>query len=232
METKSNLFISTLRALQKADVLNEIILVGSWCHYFYRIYFNNSPEIPTVRTLDIDFLIPNPLRMKKEVDIPEILKPLDFIPVQNYPSGYIKYVYPELELEFLTPELGRGKGDHPYEISKLHVNAQGLRYLNLLQSQTIKVKSEGIKVILPEPAAYILHKFIVFERRKKEEKRIRDLKAAKEIGEFLLKKTIQRRKLKQVFISLPEKWQKRIVKNTKDKSPLLFDFLNKLDNAS
>jgi len=55
METKSNLFIDTLRALQKADVLNEIILVGSWCHYFYRIYFNNSPEIPTVRTLDIDF---------------------------------------------------------------------------------------------------------------------------------------------------------------------------------
>lgn len=60
---------------------------------------------------------------------------------------------------------------------------------------------------------------------------IRDLKAAKEIGEFLLKKTIQRKKLKQVFKSLPKKWQKKVVKNTKDKSPLLFDFLNTLDKT-
>ena len=232
MEAKSNLFISTLRALQKAGVLNEIILVGSWCHYFYRIYFDNSPEIPVVRTLDIDFLIPNPPIIKKETDIPKILKTLDFRPVHNYPSGYTKYVHPELELEFLTPELGRGKSDKPYEISKLHINAQGLRYLNLLQSHTIKAKSEDVKVILPEPAAYVLHKFIVFERRKKEEKMIRDLKAAKEIGEFLLKKASQRKKLKLVFRSLPKKWQKKIVKNTKDKSPLLFDFLNKLDNNS
>lgn len=187
MKVKSNLFISTLRALQKAEVLNDLILVGSWCHYFYRIYFDNSPEIPAVRTLDIDFLIPNPFKTNKEVDIPRILKALDFRPVQNYPSGHTKYVHPELELEFLTPELGRGKGDKPYEISKLHINAQGLLYLNLLQSQTTKVESKDIKVILPEPAAYVLHKFIVFERRKKKGKAMRDIKAAKEIGEFLLK---------------------------------------------
>jgi len=232
MEAKSNLFISTLRALQKAGVLNEIILVGSWCHYFYRIYFDHSPEIPVVRTLDIDFLIPNPPTIKKETDIPKILRTLDFRPVHNYPSGHTKYVHPELELEFLTPELGRGKGDKPYEIPKLHINAQGLRYLNLLQSQTIKVESKDIKVILPEPAAYILHKFIVFERRKKEEKAMRDIKAAKEIGEFLLKKTSQRKKLKKIFKSLPKKWQKEIIKNTKDKSPLLFNFLNDLYKSS
>jgi len=232
MEAKSNLFIDTLKALQKAGVLNEIILVGSWCHYFYRIYFDNSPEIPAVRTLDIDFLIPNPPIIKKETNIPKILKALDFRPVQNYPSGYTKYAHPELELEFLTPELGRGKGDKPYEISKLHVNAQGLRYLNLLQSHTIKAEFKNIKVTLPEPAAYVLHKFIVFERRKKEEKMIRDLKAAKEIGEFLLEKTSQRKKLKNIFKSLPKKWQKKIIKNTKDKSPLIFEFLNKLDTTS
>lgn len=232
MKAKSNLFFSTLRALQKAGVLNEIILVWSWCYYFYRIYFDNSPEIPAVRTLDIDFLIPNPFKVNKEIDIPKILKTLDFRPVQNYPSGYTKYVHPELELEFLTPELGRGKGDKPYEISKLHLNAQGLRYLNLLQSQTIKIEFKDIKVILPEPAAYVLHKFIVFERRKKEEKMIRDLKAAKEIGEFLLKKTSQRKKIKKIFKSLPTKWQKKIVKNIEDKSPSVFDFLNNLDKSS
>jgi len=231
MEARSNLFISTLKVLQKAGVLNKIILVGSWCHYFYRIYFDNAPEIPIVRTLDIDFLIPNPFKANNEINIPEILETLDFRPVKNYPSGYTKYVHPELELEFLTPELGRGKGDKPYEISKLHINAQGLRYLNLLQSQTIKVEYEDIKIILPEPAAYVLHKYIIFERRKKEEKMIRDLKAAKEIGEFLLKKTSQRKKLKIIFKSLPKKWQNRIIKNTKDKSSSLFNFLNKPDKT-
>jgi len=48
-------------------------------------------------------------------------------------------VHPELELEFLTPELGRGK-NKPYELPKLHINAQGLRYLNLLQSNVLKIK--------------------------------------------------------------------------------------------
>jgi hypothetical protein len=225
MEEKSNLFIATLKALQEAGALNELILIGSWCLYFYRIYFNNSPEIPAVRTLDIDFLIPNPPRIKKEINIPKILENLDFKPMQSYPSGYTKYNNPELELEFLTPELGRGKGDKPYKINKLHVSAQGLRYLNLLQSYTLKIKSGELKVTLPEPAAFVLHKFIIFERREKEEKMIRDLNAAKNIGEFLLKDAKQKNKLKGIFSSLPEKWKKRIVKNTKDNLPSLCDFL-------
>jgi len=62
-------------------------------------YFSNAPEIPLLRTLDIDFLIPNPPRIHKEVNIPEILEDLDFIPLQNYMTGYTKYVHPELELE-------------------------------------------------------------------------------------------------------------------------------------
>ncbi len=74
MEEKSDLFIATLKALQEAGALNELILIGSWCLYFYRIYFENSPEIPVVRTLDIDFLVPNPSRIKKEINIPKILE--------------------------------------------------------------------------------------------------------------------------------------------------------------
>lgn len=225
MEEKSNLFIATLKALQEAGALNELILIGSWCLYFYRIYFKNSPEIPAVRTLDIDFLIPNPPKIKKEINIPEILENLGFKPMRSYPSGYTKYTNPELELEFLTPELGRSKGDKPYKINKLHVNAQGLRYLNLLQSYTIKIKSGGLKVKLPEPSAFVLHKFIIFERREKEEKMIRDLNAAKNIGEFLLKDTKQKNKLKEIFASLPKNWKRRIEKNIKENLPSLYDFL-------
>src|SRR6056297_973793 len=130
----SNFFIKTLQTLQKAGALKELILIGSWCHHLYRFYFNNAPEIPIVRTLDIDFLIPNPTRIKQEISIPEILTSLDFVPLHNYITGLTKYVHPELELEFLTPDLGKGKGSAPYNIPTLHINAQGIRYLNLLQA--------------------------------------------------------------------------------------------------
>lgn len=96
MEGKSNLFLATLKLLYNAGVLEDIILIGSWCHHFYRVYFSNAPEIPAVRTLDIDFLIPNPPKIHKDVDIPKILSSLDFTTFYNYTTGYAKYVHPEL----------------------------------------------------------------------------------------------------------------------------------------
>ena len=73
MKRKSNLFLNTLSMLGEAGVLEDIVLIGSWCHYFYRVYFSNAQEIPLLRTLDIDFLIPNPPMIHKDVNIPEIL---------------------------------------------------------------------------------------------------------------------------------------------------------------
>jgi len=227
VKRKSSLFLKILNSLHNEGVLKDIILIGSWCHYFYKDYFSNAPEIPLLRTLDVDFLIPNPPRIKKEVNIPDILESFDFIPLHSRITGYTKYVHPELELEFLIADLGKGKGNKPYQIPKLHINAQGLRFLNLLQSHTIKVKYGDITVIVPEPAAYVLHKFIIYERRQNKEKQLRDLLSAKEIGEFLLTNKIQRKKILDIFNSLPKKWQKTILKNIKDNSELLFKFLSK-----
>ncbi|GAI80760.1 unnamed protein product, partial [marine sediment metagenome] len=196
--------------------------------YFYRIYFSNAQEITLLRTLDIDFLIPNPPKIHKDVNIPEILDTLDFIPSHDYLTGYTKYVHPELELEFLIAELGRGKGNKPYEIPKLHINAQGLRFLNLLQWYTIKIKYKNMNVIVPEPAAYVLHKFIIYERRLNKEKQKRDLLSAKGIGEFLLQNRTQQKKITEIFNSLPNKWQKLVLRNLKDNSKLLYEFLLKI----
>ncbi len=60
MEEKYKLLLSVLRELSKAEVLNDLILAGSWCQFYYRILFDEAPEIPLIRTTDIDFLIPNP----------------------------------------------------------------------------------------------------------------------------------------------------------------------------
>lgn len=73
MEDKSDLALAVLRALQKAEVLGDLVLIGSWCHLFYRHYFNNAAEVPLVRTLDMDFLIPRQRKIRKKVDIAQLL---------------------------------------------------------------------------------------------------------------------------------------------------------------
>lgn len=226
MTKQNNLFLATLNALHKSGALKDVILIGSWCHYFYRIQFKNAPEIPVVRTMDIDFLIPNPPKKLKDINIPDLLYDLDFIPKHNYITGNTKYVHPELELEFLIPELGRGKGSKPYEIPKLHINAVGLRFLNLLQSNTMKIKYKNIEVIVPEPAAFVLHKFIIQERRKNKEKQKKDLFAAVSIGEYLLQRKEQQTKMKVIFNSLPKKWQSNILRNVEANSTSIFDYLS------
>jgi hypothetical protein len=35
MTKQNNLFLATFDALHKSGVFEDIILIGSWCHYFY-----------------------------------------------------------------------------------------------------------------------------------------------------------------------------------------------------
>ena len=225
MEERNRLLLTTLRELQREGVLKELILIGSWCQFFYKHYFNNAREIPLVRTLDLDFLIPSRQKIREEVNLPLLLNRLGFEEIRSYPSGYKKYVHPVLTVEFLTPELGRGK-NRPYIVEKLHVNAQGLRFLQILQEHAIEINFKNIRVKVPEPATYVLHKFIIGERRIKKEKMEKDLAAARELGEFLLQDEGQRRKLKKIYNSLPKKWRDKIKKSVEKSSETLFNFLS------
>ena len=102
MTKQNNLFLATLDALHKSGVFEDIILIGSWCLHFYRVYFNNAPEIPAVRTMDIDFLIPNPAKIHKDINIPEILRTLDFTPTHSYITGYTVLWGQVLKYHFLS----------------------------------------------------------------------------------------------------------------------------------
>jgi hypothetical protein len=144
-------------------------------------------------------------------------------------DGYEKYVHPDLEVEFLTPERGRGRGK-PYSIDKLHINAQGLRYLDLIQSYTMKISYNGISINVPEPTAYVLHKFIVSDRRKKQFKREKDIETARQLGEYLLDQESQRNKMREIYLSMPEKWKKDLIKIVKGTSEKIYTFLNSIGN--
>jgi hypothetical protein len=221
---KLELALTILKTFQDEGILEDIMLIGSWSHFFYRHYFDDSPEIPTVRTLDIDFLIPNPRRIRKEVDIHEVLKKLDFASRVDRMSGLIKFSHPDLELEFLSPLLGKGE-DIALPVDKLKTNAIGLRFLNLLPAHPLEISYKELKVKVPEPAAYVLHKFIISVRRLKEEKRKKDRESAVKIGEFLLKQSSQQEKLRYVYGDMPAKWRSKVLDGVETVFPSLFHFL-------
>ena len=221
MEKKqSELCLEILRRFHKANILDDCILIGRWCIYFYKECFINMPYLgqATLRTRDIDFLIEKPAKIKQSVNIPELLKDLGFVTIFKRNKGYIKLDHPDLILEFLVPERGRGT-DKPVPLTKLGMNAVALRFLNLLTDNIIKIKVENFNISLPHPANFALHKLIISQRRPKKDKAAKDRNAAIGILKALINKG-ESRVIRRSFDSLLPKWQKKIIKvleETKEK---------------
>jgi hypothetical protein len=121
----------------------------------------------------MDFMIPVPIHLESKVDLTELLKDLGFVVDYKGEEGYIVFQHPEVILEFLVPEKGRGR-KKPYDFPDLGINAQSLRFLDLLSKNTIRISLDGLWVIVPHPANYAIHKLIVSARRKEKAKSEKD----------------------------------------------------------
>jgi len=213
---QSELCFEILRRFHKAGILDDFILIGSWCVYFYKEYFSNVPYIDqtTIRTRDVDFLIDKPARIKHAVNIPELLKDLGFVTIFKGREGYIKLDHPDLMLEFLVPEKGKGT-DKPVPLTKLGMNAVALRFLSLLTDNTIKIEIEDFSISVPHPANFAIHKLIIFQRRAKEDKATKDRNTAIEILRALINKG-EMATIKRVFNSMLPKWQKKVIRGLEE----------------
>jgi len=190
------------------------MLIGSWCVPFYKEYLKTQKIDFVLKTRDVDFLIPSASRIKEDVNVAELLEDLGFIVERSYPGGYIRLTHTDLMVEFLIPEQGKGT-NKPVPIPKLSLNAQALRYLNLLTEKTIEVLHKGIMVRLPEPIRFSLHKLIVAQERESEDKAEKD----REAGVVVLKVLIgmgKDKEIKEIFDSLPPKWRKKILLSCKE----------------
>jgi len=58
----------------------------------------------------------------------------------------------------------------------------------------MKASYNGVSINVPEPTAYVLHKFIVSDRRKNQFKREKDIETARQLGEYLLEKADQKKR--------------------------------------
>jgi len=206
---KYELCLEVLGRFQKAGILNNIILIGSWCLYFYHDYFSGLSYTPSIRTRDIDFLVPLPPKFKKKIDIPKLLEDLGFIVEFIGSKGCIRLGHPELIVEFLVPERGR-QSDKPFPLPQIGLNAQPLRFLDFLAGNTIEVNFHNSKIRLPHPAAFALHKLIIHSRRTKTEKAIKDKAQALMLLDLLLKKG-ETKALQFIFAKMPAKWRKNVL---------------------
>lgn len=190
-------------------MLKELILIGSWCQHFYRSYFTGLRYTPTIRTRDIDFLVPVPFRFKNKVDVEELLRDEGFVVTFSGGAGYMKLMHPDLIVEFLVPEKGKGS-DRPYPLPQLSMNAQPLRFLDYLLQNTIRIEAEGLKINVPHPAAFALHKLIISARRTKEEKLVKDRKEALAILTALVRKG-DAGEIRKMFEKMPIGWRKKVL---------------------
>ncbi|MBU0573550.1 MAG: nucleotidyltransferase domain-containing protein [Candidatus Margulisbacteria bacterium] len=208
---KYELCVEVLRRFDQQGLLKNLVLVGSWCLYFYEDFFAGLNYTPTIRTRDIDFLVPLPPKIGKEVDIPALLKDLGFVIDFVGGKGYLRLNHPDLIVEFLVPERGRGS-DRPYHLAKLKMNAQPLRYLDFLANNKIRVRFNNMVVNVPHPAAFALHKLLIQKRRARKDKSDKDTQQALMILDFI-KEMNEFRKLRMIYNTMHGRWKKAILTN-------------------
>jgi hypothetical protein len=202
------LTLEVLRRLDAAGVLEDLVLVGSWCTHFYKEYFGKKTQLSALRTRDMDFLIRRPPHFKASVRVADLLNDLGFLP-DLHREGYVSLIHPDLIIDFLVAERGKGS-DKPYNVEALGIRAQPLRYLDFLTRDTIVVHSDGLDLQLPHPANFALHKLIIGGRRVRPEKRDKDWQQGVEILRALIGRG-EEGKVKAKYAEIPPGWRKDIL---------------------
>ena len=194
------LFLKLLKLFDALGLWNDgVELIGSWSFLLYQRHLGVR-SLP-LRTQDVDFLLPWPYPARSTVGLPDALSELGFRSARNS-DGSNYFVHPELKLEFLSPERGKG-GLDARAIKPLGVRAVTLRFMDMLLNDSIFVKEGGIRVRVPKPLNFCLHKFVIAQRREKHDKCEKDILQAVYVLAIL-----EPAEFKAGFDELPPNWKK------------------------
>ncbi len=171
-EYKQPLF-QTLIILE--EYLSVIVIIGGWVPLLYYHYLLRDSSITPIRTQDIDIGVNNKVPIRGGEKISQLFdeagirleyRNRGIPPITHYKgliSGY------EVEIEFITNLVGQG---NTIAIDfQDGLTAQALRILmeNTLELTIDDFMNKGktipIKVKVPTPAAFILHKGLIYARR-------------------------------------------------------------------
>lgn len=154
-----------LKLLHDNDILNHVVLIGSWAEYIYAQAGVLPGYTMTLRTIDIDFLVKNLRRPTEPISLPALAKEEGYSVAHDVLMDTTKIFTPAgLEIEFLIPQKGSGV-DKILE-TNLGVNAQALRHLGAIVDNSLTVNFLGMKLQVPCPEIYVLTKMIISSERR------------------------------------------------------------------
>lgn len=220
------LFRSVLSDFQKAGILKDFILIGSWALRVYQEYFDNDPRIPIVATQDLDFLLENPIKVSRPVDIGAILAEYGMEEERSISGQFAKFVGVDMEVEFLFPDKGKGASGG-VEVRDFGIIAQPLRYLHFIQDYSTMMEYQSIPVRVPEPVVFVLMKYLLTIKRTGsfESKIAKDISTARDLEFFLLENGAHQ-DFRKRFDLMPGKWQKDLMGVLEEHRSGLVDILN------
>lgn len=190
------------------------LLIGSYCLPAYKDAF--KMKLPTIRTQDVDFLVPQPYKGKR-ADLESILADLGFsLGFNSDGSNY--FTNGVFQIDFLTPEKGKGS-DKAVPIKELGVQAEPLRYLQMLLDDPIEVKSKDLKFGVPNPWTFAFHKILIRSSRKATPKKDKDLLQAVSLLREILTRPRELERSRKTLKALPTPWKKRIQQALKEVLP-------------
>lgn len=161
-EEQFKLFI---KCLAEAGCLDDIIIVGSWAEYLYSKCGLLKGYEPSIKTLDVDLLIPNLNKPRTPSDLVRVAKEAGFTYTEDSLTGDSKFIGDELfEVEFLIAQKGNGTQKLPR--TNIGVNAQQLTHIDMLVRHTRQAILDEYRLIVPTPEAYAIHKMIINHTRK------------------------------------------------------------------
>lgn len=173
-----SILLKVLRDLE--DFLPHLVLVGGWVPFLYSRYlWKGVPQEP-VMTKDIDFGFKETPYSGKETVTDRILKKkygehhvrlghdFPFVPIAEIKSKGLKF-----EVEFITPP-------HTSQDVKNRLIGRGIlineiEFFDILLAKTIRLRVEGLHVLVPDPASFVFHKLLTFSKRRGLDKRRKDL---------------------------------------------------------
>jgi hypothetical protein len=205
MSDQSELLYRILKRFEEEQILGNVMIVGSWCMFFYKHHYEKGEILPPLRTRDVEFDVNLLRRARGGVSVVKLLQELGFISDMKG-SGFTTLSSPELIVEFLVPEKGKGSAD-PLIIKAFELNAQPIRYLNLLEEQVITISYRDLEVLVPHPAWFAIHKLIISQRRPEKQKNKSDNDIIQALSVWdMLDEMGESSTVKGVIEKLPKGW--------------------------
>jgi len=200
---REDAFWEVIDALNELGLLPYISVLGSWAEYLYESLFDEHYIGPST-TRDIDIMYNNIAKPNKRVALVDELSKRGFLYSEDVISKTAKfYKDGEIELEFLCKAMGSGT-ERQMKIEPIGIVSDSMRDINILDN-TMQIEQRGYLINVPEPAAFVIQKILIYEHRVPQEKRYKDIEAVNKILPYIVENDYHKYKFNQLYNSLSKK---------------------------